>query len=76
MGERNRGGGLAHNDWVQQSQLFDVGGQGLDIAKIFPVATPDPDFVDGQFGHEHLIPFRCATLTWKQPCENACRGEQ
>jgi len=36
----------ANDDWVQQSQFFDAGGQGFDIAEIFPVTITDLDFGD------------------------------
>jgi hypothetical protein len=36
---------------MQQAQFFDVGCQGLDIAKALPIAITDLNFVDWQFGH-------------------------
>ena len=36
----------SHYNGMQQAQIFDVRGQGFDIAEIFSVATTDPDFAD------------------------------
>jgi hypothetical protein len=35
-----------HDDWVQQAQFFDAGGQGFDIAQILSLAVADLDSGD------------------------------